>query len=107
MKTFGNLIGILILVFIIGTVLYGFFGLTAIETYTFDATITNMEVVKRANDGYSFSHYIYWCDGMLSGADRVDSNVYARYREGDLIEITGVIEEDWFGNVFEVFEIRD
>ena len=58
MKTFGNLIGILILVFIIGTVLYGFFGLHAVETYTFDATITNMEVVKRANDGYSFSQVL-------------------------------------------------
>ena len=106
MKTFGNLIGILILVFIIGTVLYGFFGLTAIETYTFDATITNMEVVKRADGRSSFSHYIYWADGMLSGANKVSGNVYARYREGDLIEITGIIEEDWFGNVFETFEIR-
>ena len=106
MKTFANLIGILILVFVIGTVLYGFFGLHAVETYTFDATITNMEVLKRANDGYSFSHYIYWCDGVLSGSDIVDGNVYAKYREGDLIEITGVIVEDWFGNVFEEFEIR-
>lgn len=106
MKTFGNLVGALILVFVIGTLLYDFCGLTEVETYTFDATITNMEVVKRADGGSSFSHYIYWCDGMLSGADKVSGNVYARYREGDLIEITGVIEEDWFGNVFETFEIR-
>jgi hypothetical protein len=97
---------ILVIIFVIAALVYGFFGLTEVETYTFHATITNMEVVKRADGRSSFSHYIYWVDGMLSGADKVSGNVYARYREGDLIEITGVIEEDWFGNVFETFEIR-
>ena len=96
----------LVIIFIIAALAYGFFGLTEVETYTFDATITNMEVVKRADGRSSFAHYIYWADGMLSGANKVSGNVYARYREGDLIEITGVIEEDWFGNIFETFEIR-
>ena len=96
----------LVIIFIIAALMYGFFGFTEVEVYTFHATVTNMEVVKRADGKSSFSHYIYWADGMLSGANKVSGNAYARYREGDLIEITGVIEEDWFGNIFETFEIR-
>lgn len=109
MKKIGllDVIMILVIAFMIAAVAYGFFGLHEVETYTFHATVTNMEMVKHADGFSTFSHYIYWCDGMLSGADKVNGNVYARYREGDLIEITGVIEEDWFGNMFETFEIRD
>ena len=109
MKKIGllDVIMILVIAFMIAAVAYGFFGLHEVETYTFHATVTNMEMVKHADGFSTFSHYIYWCDGMLSGADKVSGNVYARYREGDLIEITGVIEEDWFGNMIETFEIRD
>lgn len=101
-----DVIMILVIAFMIAAVAYGFFGLHEVETYTFHATVTNMEMVKHADGLSTFSHYIYWCDGALAGYDKVPAHVYAQYREGDLIEITSVIEEDWFDNVFESFEIR-
>ena len=70
-----------------------------VETYTFDATITNMELVRE-------QHRIYWVDGMISSYDVVKPSVYAQYMEGDLITITGVILSDCFGNETESFEIR-
>ena len=76
-----------------------------VETYTFHATITNMEVT-RPYRSYTDRHYIYWCDDDVSGTTRVDPITYARYREGDLIEITGVIKADCFGREAEFFEIR-
>lgn len=109
MKKIGllDVIMILVIAFVIAAIAYGFFGLHAVETYTFYATVTNMEMVKHADGISTFSHFIYWHDGVLAGYDKVPAHVYAQYREGDLIEITGVIEEDWFGNMFETFEIRD
>ena len=85
-------------------------GFEEIETYTFHATITNMEILshpRASNPQYRNQHCIYWADGMLAGACDVSAQTYAKYTEGDLIEITGVIEQDWFGNIYENFVIRD
>lgn len=90
---------VVVCLLIIAVVLYCV-GIHEVETYTFHATITNMEVDR----GH---HLIYWVDGMISGRDQVKPAVYARYSEGDLIEITGVITADCFGNEAEFFEIRD
>lgn len=43
---------------------------------------------------------------MISGYDVVKPSIYAQYMEGDLIEVTGVIHSDCFGNETESFEIR-
>ena len=88
-----------VVLFILAVVLWGM-SFHEVETYTFDATITNMELVRE-------QHRIYWVDGMISGYDVVKPFVYAQYMEGDLIEVTGVIRSDCFGNETESFEIRD
>ena len=88
-----------VVLFILAVVLWGM-SFHEVETYTFDATITNMELVRE-------QHRIYWVDGMISGYDVVKPSVYAQYMEGDLIEVTGVIRSDCFGNETESFEIRD
>ena len=87
-----------VVLFILAVVLYCV-SIHEVETYTFDATITNMELVRE-------QHRIYWVDGMISGYDVVKPSVYAQYMEGDLIEVTGVIRSDCFGIEAESFEIR-
>ena len=96
---------VVVVLLILAVVLYCV-SIHEVETYTFDATITNMEVT-RVHQSYYTRHYVYWCDGNMAGATQVDPITYARYREGDLIEITGVIKADCFGNEIESFEIRD
>lgn len=88
-----------VILFMLAFVLWGI-SIHEVETYTFDATITNMELVRE-------QHRIYWVDGMISGYDVVKPSIYAQYMEGDLIEVTGVIRSDCFGNETESFEIRD
>lgn len=95
---------VVVILFILAVVLWGM-SFHEVETYTFHATITNMEVT-RAHQSYYTRHYVYWCDGDVAGATQVEPITYARYREGDLIEITGVIKADCFGNETESFEIR-
>ena len=92
---FSIVFGLLVLALVLYCV-----GIHEVETYTFHATITNMEVDR----GH---HLIYWVDGMISGRDQVKPSLYAQYSEGDLIEITGVITADCFGSEAEFFEIRD
>jgi hypothetical protein len=90
---------VVVILFILAVVLWGM-SFHEVETYTFHATITNMELVRE-------QHRIYWVDGMISSYDVVKPSVYAQYMEGDLIEVTGVIRSDCFGNETESFEIRD
>ena len=89
---------VIVVLLILAGVLYCV-SIHEVETYTFDATITNMELVRE-------QHRIYWVDGMISGYDVVKPSIYAQYMEGDLIEVTGVIRSDCFGNETESFEIR-
>lgn len=89
---------VVVVLLILAVVLYCV-SIHEVETYTFDATITNMELVRE-------QHRIYWVDGMISGYDVVKPSVYAQYMEGDLITVTGVILSDCFGNETESFEIR-
>lgn len=89
---------VVVILFMLAFVLWGI-SIHEVETYTFDATITNMELVRE-------QHRIYWVDGMISGYDVVKPSIYAQYMEGDLIEVTGVIRSDCFGNETESFEIR-
>lgn len=91
---------VVVCLLIVAVVLYCV-SIHEVETYTFHATITNMELTSRVQ------HRIYWVDGNISGYNNVKPTVYAQYREGDLIEITGVITADCFGNEAEFFEIRD
>lgn len=90
---------VIVVLFILAVVLWGM-SIHEVETYAFDATITNMELIRE-------QHRIYWADGMICGYNVVKPTIYAQYREGDLIEITGVIRSDCFGNETESFEIRD
>ena len=90
---------VVVVLFILTVILWGV-SIHEVETYTFDATITSMELVRE-------QHRIYWVDGMISSYDVVKPSVYAQYMEGDLIEVTGVIRSDCFGNETESFEIRD
>ena len=92
---FSIVLGLLVLALVLYCV-----SIHEVETYTFHATITNMEVVRE-------QHRIYWVDGDISRYNKVKPSLYAKYREGDLIEITGVITADCFGSEAEFFEIRD
>ena len=94
-----DVFSVIVILLILAVVLWGM-SLHEVETYTFHATITNMELVHE-------QHRIYWVDGMISGYDVVKPTIYAQYTEGDLIEVTGVIQSDCFGNETEFFEIRD
>lgn len=89
---------VVVILFILAVVLWGA-TIHEVESYTFHATITNMELVRE-------QHRIYWVDGMNGSYNVVKPAVYAQYTEGDLIEVTGVIRSDCFGIETESFEIR-
>lgn len=55
-----------------------------VETYEFTAVITHMDAVRDYNE---VSYLISWVDGDKSDVAKVDAATYARYEEGDFIDI--------------------
>lgn len=58
-----------------------------VETYEFTAVITHMDAVRDPSSVDKVSYLISWVDGDKSDVAKVDAATYARYEEGDFIDI--------------------
>lgn len=89
--------------FIIFCLLWFTIGTYEVETYIFHAEITDKAVTDKYRSNTEY--HIFWSNGEEAGSDKVGSDVYARYRIGDLIEVEAVVEQDWFGNEYITYNV--
>lgn len=94
-----------IIALIIFCLLWFTIGIHEVETYSFRAEITDKAVTDKYRS--NIKYHIFWCNGEEAGSEQVDSDTYARYSIGDLIEIEAVVEQDWFGNKFVIYNVTE
>ena len=80
----------------------GFTTYHTVETYAFDATVTDKAVVdERHQPRY---YILFFVDGDEAGEVWVTSADYARHSVGDLIRVEVEVRENIFGKIEENYE---
>jgi len=80
-------------------------GLTTyqtVETYAFDATVTDKAVVDEGHQ--SRCYMLFFVDGSEAGEVWVTSADYARHSVGDLIRVEVEVRENIYGTIEENYE---
>lgn len=97
-------IGIIILtIIVLGLMLASAVTNHEVETYEFNATLTDKVVIDEYRS--TREHLFYWVNGEESGCVEVGEGFYARYAVGDLIPIHATVKEDCFGSLQTVYKL--
>lgn len=80
----------------------GFTTYHTVETYAFDATVTDKAVVDEK--GQPRCYALFFVDGDEAGEVWVTSADYARHSIGDLIRVEVEVRENIFGEIEENYE---
>lgn len=104
-NVFVRLVTLLCCVVLFGILLVSVLRFTTyhtVETYTFEATVTDKAVVDEGN--HSHCYILFFVDGDEAGEVWVTSADYARYSIGDLIRVEVEVRENIFGKIEENYE---
>lgn len=80
----------------------GFTTYHTVETYAFDATVTDKAVVDERHQPRCY--ILFFVDGDEAGEVWVTSADYARHNIGDLIRVEVEVRENIFGKIEENYE---
>lgn len=97
-----TLLGGIILFAILLVPVLGFTTYQTIETYAFDATVTDKAVVDERHQPRCY--ILFFVDGDEAGEVWVTSADYARHSIGDLIRVEVEVRENIFGKIEENYE---
>ena len=86
-----------LLVSVLGSATY-----ETIETYAFEATVTDKAVVDEGN--HSHRYILFFVEDSEAGEVWVTSADYARHSIGDSIRVEVEVRENIFGNIDESYE---
>lgn len=102
---FARLVSLLCGAVLFGILLVPVLGFTtyhAVETYAFDATVTDKAVVDERHQPRCYM--LFFVEGSEAGEVWVTSADYARHSVGDLIRVEVEVRENIFGKIEENYE---
>lgn len=105
-KVLVRLITLLCAVVLFGFLMIPVMGYTTyhtVETYAFDATVTDKAVVD-GNSHKTYCYILFFVDGSEAGEVWVTSADYARHSVGDLIRVEVEVRENIYGTIEENYE---
>ena len=73
-----------------------------VETYAFEATVTDKAVASEGN--HSYCYMLFFVEGSEAGEVWVTSADYARHSIGDSIRVEVEVRENIFGEIDESYE---